>query len=266
MEYEIMQNRIFYFKNAIPRHAEIITVLEENENDLVTPWIPWGNKYAESQEQKKSVLDLYGMGKVIYDPDIYDKEGKLEKTNWVYRHIKQSIDECSEIYKKHMNIDEEINPRIPFSGFVIGKYDENVPRGLHSDCPYDDLEHSYVVYLNDNYEGGELNFPELNINFKPEAGSVVMFKSMDVDHIHQAGPATNGYKYIIPHFWRMGPSQGFIPYGNDVNKYINDVINREELIHDFDNLKVVEEKNKIERDLFIQAGKREPWGMRRDLK
>lgn len=241
MKYEVLKNKIVYFQDVIPNHEDIIKALEETEaNDIITPWIKWGNKYATSIEQSLSELDIYGTGRTLYST-IFDNNNKFKEMHWIYNDIHSAILQCSEIYKDLMKIDISINPKIESSGYIIGKYNNNTPRGLHSDCPYDDLEHSYVVYLNDNYDGGFLEFPELEIKFKPTAGSIVMFKSNDVDSIHQASPSS-GPKYIIPHFWRMGPSQGFIPYGTSVESYLDFISDEKNLVHDFDNLDVVNKK------------------------
>lgn len=216
MQYEIIKNKIVYFTDAIPNHKDIVEALENTQNSLITDWVFWGNKYANSIEQSKSTLDQYGIGKIIYDIR-FDPNNHLANTHWIFNSINNAVLSVSDIYKKIMNIPDD-NPKLDCGGYVVGKYNINTDRGLHSDCPYDELEHSYVIYLNDNYNGGELNFPELDITFKPKAGSIVMFKSSDVDNIHQASKADN-YKYIIPHFWRMGPSQGFIPFGTEIEKY-----------------------------------------------
>lgn len=241
MKYEVLKNKIVYFQDVIPNHEDIVKALEETEaNDIITPWIKWGNKYATSIEQSLSVLDIYGTGRTLYST-VFDNSNNFKEMHWIYNDIHSAILQCSEIYKDLMKIDTSTNPKIESSGYIIGKYNNNTPRGLHSDCPYDDLEHSYVVYLNDDYEGGFLEFPELEIKFKPTAGSIVMFKSNDVDNIHQAS-ASSGPKYIIPHFWRMGPSQGFIPYGTSIESYLDFISDEKNLVHDFDNLDVVNKK------------------------
>lgn len=241
MEYEVIKNNIVYFKNAVPNHKEIIECIENVDNNIITKWAPWGNKYSTSFEQKDSTLDLYGSGKTIHSTT-FDQSGESKDYYWVYESLYKALTECSLIYKDIMNIDESVNPRLETPGFVIGRYDSDKSRGLHSDCQYDDLEHSYVFYLNNDYKGGELEFPELGIIFKPEAGSIVMFKSNEVDNIHQAH-ISYGLKYIIPHFWRMGPSQGFIPYGTSIDEYINVTTNESNKTHNFDDLVRVSKKN-----------------------
>jgi hypothetical protein len=55
---------------------------------------------------------------------------------------------------------------------------------------------SLVAYPNDDYEGGELNFPKLNISIKPQAGDLYIFPSTYL-FSHVAEPVTEGRKYSI---------------------------------------------------------------------
>lgn len=55
---------------------------------------------------------------------------------------------------------------------------------------------SGLAYLNDNYEGGELEFPRRNIIIKPKAGSIVLFPS-DFSYSHASRPIKTGTKYAI---------------------------------------------------------------------
>lgn len=243
MKYDVFKNKIVYFQEAILNHEDIVKAIQYVEpNELITPWIEWGDKYATSIEQKNFDVDLYGSGRVIYDPK-FDYKNNLNEMHWIYNSIHSAVIECSNIYKDLMKIDVSTNPKIESMGYIIGKYNNNVGRGLHIDCPYDNLEHSYVIYLNDDYSDGDLLFPEIDVRFKPTAGSIVMFKSSDIESIHEALPA-KGYKYIIPHFWRMGPSQGFIPYGTSLEDHIAFISDGKNITHDFENLNIVNKKVK----------------------
>ncbi len=41
----------------------------------------------------------------------------------------------------------------------------------------DQITHTLCVYLNDDYEGGKIEFPDYNISIKPPAGSAIVFPS-----------------------------------------------------------------------------------------
>lgn len=53
-----------------------------------------------------------------------------------------------------------------------------------------------LLYLNDDYEGGELCFPRQGITIRPEKGMVVMFPS-NFQYPHQAFEVRKGVKYVV---------------------------------------------------------------------
>lgn len=61
----------------------------------------------------------------------------------------------------------------------------------------DNAEFGAVIYLNDDYEGGEINFPTLDISMKPEAGSILYWPGYLP---HSVSPVTSGVRYTLPIF------------------------------------------------------------------
>ena len=55
---------------------------------------------------------------------------------------------------------------------------------------------SPILYLNDDYEGGELEFTNFDLKIKPTAGSLFIFPS-NFPYSHIAHPVTKGTKYAI---------------------------------------------------------------------
>lgn len=55
---------------------------------------------------------------------------------------------------------------------------------------------SAICYLNDNYDGGEIEFVNFNIKIKPKPGMLILFPS-NYAYRHIAHPVTNGTKYAI---------------------------------------------------------------------
>lgn len=62
------------------------------------------------------------------------------------------------------------------------------------------VDYGSVIYLNDDYEGGEIYFPDQGIDFIPKAGTVVFFPSNNM-FIHGVKEIKNGYRYTCPQFW-----------------------------------------------------------------
>jgi hypothetical protein len=55
---------------------------------------------------------------------------------------------------------------------------------------------STVYYLNDDYEGGEINFPRFNITLKPKANQKIIFPSNYVFN-HSVSPVVSGTRYAV---------------------------------------------------------------------
>ena len=55
---------------------------------------------------------------------------------------------------------------------------------------------SCVCYLNDDYEGGEIEFVHYNVKIKPEPGMLILFPS-SFSHTHHAHPIKDGVKYNL---------------------------------------------------------------------
>lgn len=59
-----------------------------------------------------------------------------------------------------------------------------------------------LFYLNDEYEGGELYFPNQNVQFKPKKGGAYFFPG-DMNYIHGITEITSGERYTCPFFWTI---------------------------------------------------------------
>jgi hypothetical protein len=72
--------------------------------------------------------------------------------------------------------------------------------GVPNDFPYYDI--AGLFYLNDDYEGGELYFPQHEIEFKPKAGAAYFFPG-DKNYLHGVKEIKSGTRYVIPFFWTI---------------------------------------------------------------
>jgi predicted 2-oxoglutarate/Fe(II)-dependent dioxygenase YbiX len=79
---------------------------------------------------------------------------------------------------------------------------QGASNGLHLDTFDEDklYDRSGILYLNDNYEGGEINFPEQGIKIKPEAGTLLVFFG-DESRPHEVCEVTNGQRYNLVSFY-----------------------------------------------------------------
>ena len=77
---------------------------------------------------------------------------------------------------------------------------EGPDAGLPNDFPWYDL--ASLFYLNDDYEGGELYFPNQGIQFKPKRGAAYFFPG-DKNFIHGVTEIKSGIRYTCPFFWTI---------------------------------------------------------------
>ena len=104
-----------------------------------------------------------------------------------------------------------INPKRINQISAIQRYKENTGMGLHKDDLYDStVLYGLIIYLNDDYEGGEICYPSLDLKIKPKAKSII---------IHPAGLAHEvlavqgeQIRYILSMFARGDSTTRFI-YG-----------------------------------------------------
>ena len=96
---------------------------------------------------------------------------------------------------------------------------------LHHDYPYDPRQINYykhggdrvgsgVFYLNDDFEGGETNFPKLGVSVKPKAGSFLYFKQCYDEEtnwstIHESKIISEGIKWVSACFFSDQPRVGY---------------------------------------------------------
>jgi hypothetical protein len=69
-----------------------------------------------------------------------------------------------------------------------------------SEHPFPWRKFGCVFYLNDDYDGGEIWFPNFNIEMKPKRNMLAFFPG-DVDHLHGVRNVTNGVRHTISSFW-----------------------------------------------------------------
>jgi hypothetical protein len=77
--------------------------------------------------------------------------------------------------------------------------------GKPNDFPYYDL--GSLFYLNDDYEGGELYFPNQDVVIKPKKGSGYFFPG-DMNYIHGVKEVKSGIRYTCPFFWTILSHKG----------------------------------------------------------
>lgn len=232
---EKLHEDVYYYTNVLEDPAALVRAFEDTENnpginEVVPVYKDWESSSSDGVNfGKKKDVRMENLEKL-------DPENK-EKAEYIINTVRGAIKKVAEAYVKDRGLD--INPNVsPFVG--VAKYLAGCEMGAHFDAQAGDetLRYSIVLYLNDDYDGGEISFvirePDLRlpengkyrplsdinhpdnkdkIDFwlKPKAGEALIFPSV-APYRHQVHLMKSGAKYIIPGFIL---ADGYVPEGYD---------------------------------------------------
>ena len=92
--------------------------------------------------------------------------------------------------------DHEVVNLDPYQPFIsISRLSPYQSMGTHQDTK-DENSKGFIVmlYINDDYENGELNFPDRNYSYKPSAGDIAFYSMREP---HAVEHTTLGVRYTI---------------------------------------------------------------------
>ena len=137
-----------------------------------------------------------------YEQSIRTSHGLSISRYAIFNKAMQSInDKCYNLvasalhnYKAVFKIEQEIKNAEPYA---LLRYSGGEQYGFHYDGGTGSKRSiSVLIYLNDDYEGGEIEFPNFNLKIKPKAGTLILFPS-NYAYGHIAHPVTSGTKYVV---------------------------------------------------------------------
>jgi predicted 2-oxoglutarate/Fe(II)-dependent dioxygenase YbiX len=100
----------------------------------------------------------------------------------------------------------ELKGKVSYSYiFTINRFKSGDSMPVHSDRgPYEtnnDILHGFVIYLNDDYEGGEIYYPKKFLSIKPKKYSLVVHPGSE-EYEHGVREVTAGERYALTMFTR----------------------------------------------------------------
>jgi len=137
------------------------------------------------------------------DVDNLVKEGKFEVTdNWADKIIStNSLDERHVITQRLKDILKDF-PELDIPGFgSIQRQYDGVPLKEHTDVHTDpSIQYASIIYLNDNYNGGEFYFVHKEFQIKPKPGSLLIFPGTEEFRHGVKAPEAGPMRYVLPGF------------------------------------------------------------------
>lgn len=177
---------IYYYESALISSNNLVEKIEKTDDgitatDCVSKWEPWVS----------SDMDyVFGSKKTTHEK-FYGTSSVLVKE--LYSDIIDVLTTTVSHYAEVNGI--SMGTMAPIS---IAKYDAGKSMGPHTDTQTG-AHISAVLYINDNYNGGDIDFPNQEFNVKPTAGSVLVFPSVE-PFVHSPNAAT-APRYVATAFW-----------------------------------------------------------------
>jgi hypothetical protein len=180
---------IVVYKNFLTKDEceKIVNALDAQADSGKISWMPisFYESYSSvlPQDNDKEVLDA-GLPPTIFS----DIENKMPEA----------------IASVH-DLDPKIISKI---GYHTQKWEPGAYARIHSDNTdehgnsgaFTRSRYAGFLYLNDNFEGGLLKFPDQNIEIKPEVGMLAVFDG-GFNNMHEVSLITSGVRYTIGSFW-----------------------------------------------------------------
>lgn len=207
MKVNQISDQILYIENVFPAHQRIVEELNRTDRPkevskiIPNEWNKWvdgdpyiyedenGNIQREFKEHEEEWAHAGGEKIINWDFEI-----NQDNNIWPRIDVKSDYDDphkkaeslielIAPQYEAAINLWAERMGQAPLEwvskNYTFRKYRVGAAMGSHidknEDDPNDTMDWTALIYLTDDYEGGELIFDDLGISFKPSAGSIVFF-------------------------------------------------------------------------------------------
>ena len=206
LEWEELYPNVIVYRNMLKDTEQSYKTMMESESSsngkfFLKEWGPWGKFGTYTQAKWGSEIDSAEKG------DIFDNEKSL------YDEITVSYDKAISHYIKNYGI--TLPETAKYSGQSYCKYFNNVDNMKNNmtmqyhtdyiisekDLPGDKFMITCTFYINDNYNGGDIEFYIDGdvVNHKPKAGDLLVFPSQD-PYYHGVKTIPDGNKFFVRNF------------------------------------------------------------------
>jgi Rps23 Pro-64 3,4-dihydroxylase Tpa1-like proline 4-hydroxylase len=198
INYEMLDLGLVYYPGIVQETEKIINVIEDIDKDLADTgmrsifkeWSPWTYNDTIFNWQK-----FFPRPEAIPADDPYAIEMK-DITKTLYTALDLAFNHyVTELYpfaKENIKAEE-------YEMHLL-KYEKSGHLPAHQDQGISSRVLSTVIYLNDDYSGGEIEFKHSNVKIKPKAGSIIFFPSNFL-YVHEVYPISDGVRYSLPHWY-----------------------------------------------------------------
>ena len=181
---------IVLYSNVIPNSENLHKDIEEGMTSVGFNWNAATVKESEDAVINTKTRDTSTFG-IPYKNQIGDSQ-ELNFLNKLRNLFFENFDPIEKDYLGSYGIFSEWHDTYGILKYGAGQQFTN-----HiDDHPAYHRRVSTVYYLNENYTGGEINFPRFNVTLKPKANQMIVFPSTYV-YNHSVSPVIEGERYAI---------------------------------------------------------------------
>jgi|AntAceMinimDraft_1070359.scaffolds.fasta_scaffold00448_38 Rps23 Pro-64 3,4-dihydroxylase Tpa1-like proline 4-hydroxylase len=203
IEFEVLDLGLVLYHKMIPNAGKVIVLANSLAERFVAgehgdsytrikDWEPWWDDHMPKPFNHKFYVYRH---RDISDNDYYRKE-LIEIADSLYGSLDTALEHYFTLYpwaRASVKGEEQLDG--------ILRYDEDgghLP--AHQDLGVSSRLISTVSYLNDDYDGGEIEFRQSNVVIKPVVGDIVFFPSNYL-YVHEVMATQNGTRYSMPHWF-----------------------------------------------------------------
>lgn len=138
---------------------------------------------------------------VVEDPSVLDKSIVADQgSRYVY--TKPSSTDAIEFVKKYsQKALEFIGEDYVVHDCIFVRMDPGSTVAVHNDFEYEadcsSCEYAAVYYLDNEYTGGEIFFPDLGFEMRPDTGTFAYFSQKGGANLHGVNELTSGVRHMV---------------------------------------------------------------------
>jgi len=193
-----------YFGSSVQKILIIDNFIEIKDLNIIQNFLPHINKWMDAGE------NIYNeQGICTYDASYWaNRQCSSEILKEINPEVYNIINKY--IIKMKFKINEFYNVKVYERPPVIIKWNPGTEQQPHADKqlpdgspnPFPTYDINSLFYYNDDFEGGELFYPEFDLTIKPEPGLAVAHPG-DIYYLHGVKKVISGYRYTTPSFYTI---------------------------------------------------------------
>ena len=210
LNHEVLDLGLVYYKNILSNTQQIIDNIEDlderyinspelHDRTVVQQWSPWINDSAGTNEVFCWQKFVPTMEQISEDDAFKDEQRNISIR------LHGAIDDALNHYSNALYPFAAKNVKAKEHASSLLRYNKSGFLPAHQDQGVSTRVLSVLLYLNDDYNGGEITFRQSGVTIKPEAGSLVFFPSNFL-YVHEVAPVVKGPRYALPTWFHNVPS------------------------------------------------------------